>query len=235
MVFVNFIIAKLHPIIKKFIQKYIKKCIKKPINPKPTTQNDTQKIIPDMKVLLEFIPLIAFFITARLYGILASAAAMLIATVVVYGIFFILQKGRLERQQWIVLILTVFFCGLSLVFHDDAFLKWKSTVINSVFAVGLLVSVALDKPLIKLAMGQVFKLSSKGWKILTAAWAVYFGVMAILHYYFAFFTPETTWIKFKTYGWMPIMLVFMGGQFWLLRGKINPDLLESFDEKNSKS
>ena len=46
-----------------------------------------------MKALLDFIPLIAFFVVARQNGILAAAGALLIATVIVYAIHFIRQKG----------------------------------------------------------------------------------------------------------------------------------------------
>lgn len=188
-----------------------------------------------MKAFLEFIPLIAFFIASKNYGILAGAGALLIATIAIYAIFLVMQKGRLEKQQWVVLLLTVVFCGLSLLLHDDIFLKWKSTVINGVFALALIISILIKKPLLKLAMKTVFRLSPSGWNKLTFAWAIYFILMAILQYYFAFHTSEQTWINFKTYGWLPIMLVFMIGQFVFLKNHINPEVLEQANQsKQSK-
>ena len=62
-----------------------------------------------MKALLDFIPLIAFFIAARYSGILAGAGALLIATIIVYAIHFIRQKGTFDKQQWVVLLLTILF------------------------------------------------------------------------------------------------------------------------------
>lgn len=177
-----------------------------------------------MTALLDFIPLIAFFIFSKQQGILAGAGALLIATIIVYIIHFVKQKGRLNKQQWATLIFTVVFCGLSLFFHDDTFLKWKSTVINGVFALALVISVAINKPLMEMAMKQVFRLSQKGWKNLTLAWAGYFMVMAILQYYFAFFTSNETWINFKTWGWLPVMLVFLVGQFAFLKNHLNTDM-----------
>lgn len=177
-----------------------------------------------MTALLDFLPLIAFFIASKQYGILAGAGALLVATLLVTLYHFITQKGKLNKQQWVTVILTVLFCGASLLFHDDIFLKWKSTVINSVFAVALMVSVFINKPLLEMAMKQVFRLSQKGWKNLTLAWAGYFIIMAGLQYYFAFFTSNETWINFKTWGWIPVMLVFMIGQFVFLKNHLNPDM-----------
>lgn len=116
------------------------------------------------------------------------------------------------------------FLWIKRLFHDDTFLKWKSTVINGIFAAALLISVVLGKPLLQLVMKNVFKLTSKGWNYLTLAWAGYFILMAVLQYYFAFFTSNDTWINFKTWGGMPIMLGFLVGQFMFLKNHLKPQL-----------
>lgn len=184
-----------------------------------------------MTALLDFIPLIAFFFASKQYGILAGAGALLVTTLIVYVIHLIKQKGKLNKQQWITLILTIVFCGLSLAFHDDTFLKWKSTVINGVFAVVLLVSMFIGKPLMQLAMKSVFNLTQSGWQKLTFAWVGYFIIMAILQYYFAFHTSESTWINFKTYGWLPVMLIFMIGQFIFLKNHLKPEVQQQLNNK----
>lgn len=184
-----------------------------------------------MNALLDFIPLIAFFIASKQYGILAGAGALLVATLAVNAYHFIKQKGKLNKQQWVTVVLTVLFCGASLLLHDDIFLKWKSTVINGVFALALIVSVLINKPLLELAMKSMFNLSHAGWKKLSLAWAGYFIVMAGLQYYFAFFTDNDTWINFKTWGWLPVMLVFMVSQFMFLKNHLNPDIQNQLNKK----
>ena len=179
-----------------------------------------------MKALLDFIPLIAFFIVARTQGILAEAGALLIATVLVYAIHFIRQKGKFEKQQWVVLVLTILFCGGSLLLRDDIYLRWKSPIINGIFALTLLISVAINKPLMQMAMKEVFSLSLSGWKKLTVVWALFFMLMGILHYITAFTMSDEAWINFKTYGWIPIMLVFIIAQFAVLKNHINPALTD---------
>lgn len=177
-----------------------------------------------MTALLDLIPLFAFFYFAKAQGVIAGAGALLVATLAVYIVHFSKQKGKLNKQQWVTLVLTIVFCGLTLAFHDDAFIKWKSVVINGVFAIALFISVLIGKPLLKMAMKNFFILTQKGWQILTLAWVSYFIIMAGLQYYFAFFTSNETWINFKTYGWIPVMLIFMVGQFICLKNHINPEL-----------
>lgn len=187
-----------------------------------------------MTALLDFIPLIAFFIAAKQYGVLTAAAVLLVATLLVYVVHAIKQQGKLTKQQWVTLMLTVVFCGLSLIFHDDTFLRWKSTVINGVLAASLMISVAIGKPLMEMAMKQVFNLTAKGWNTLTLAWAGYFMLMAALQYYFAFFTSNETWINFKAWGWIPVMLVFLIGQFIFLKNHLNHDMQQQLNDKQRK-
>ncbi|WP_296404276.1 septation protein IspZ [Psychrobacter sp.] len=184
-----------------------------------------------MKALLDFIPLLAFFYFAKTQGILAGAAAILVSTVIVSIIHLITQKGRLTKQQAVTLVLTIVFCGLTLVFHDEIYLKWKSTVINGVFAIALLISVLIGRPLLEMAMKSVFNLTKSGWNKLTLAWVGYFIIMAILQYYFAFYTSNETWINFKSWGWLPFMLVFMVGQFVILKNYINPEISNDKSKK----
>jgi len=177
-----------------------------------------------MKALLDLIPLVAFFIAARYSGILAAAGALLIATIIVYAIHFIRQKGKFDKQQWIVLLLTIGFCGITLFLRDDIYLRWKSPIINGIFALTLLGSVIINKPLMQLAMKDVFVLTTSGWKKLTIAWAMFFAFMGVLHYITAFTMSDEAWINFKSYGWIPIMLVFVVAQFAILKKHVNPEL-----------
>lgn len=84
-----------------------------------------------MTAILDLIPLFAFFYFAKTYGVLAGAGALLVATLAVYVVHFIKQKGKLNKQQWVTLILTIVFCGLSLAFMTKPLSngnRWLSTV-----------------------------------------------------------------------------------------------------------
>lgn len=170
-----------------------------------------------MTALLDLIPLIAFFITAKKVSIIAAAAAFLIGTLIVYGIHLVHQKGRLSRQQWTILILTVLFCGATLLLHDDLYLRWKSPIISLVFSLALFISALIHKPIMQNFGQSILKLSPQGWEKLTHLWALYFLLMAGLHYWFGFYQPDDVWISFKTWGQLIIMFIFLIAQGIALR------------------
>lgn len=185
-----------------------------------------------MKAFLDFIPLIAFFIASKKFDVVTGAGALLVTTILVHIVHFFQQGKKLDKQQWVVLLLTIVFCGITVAFNDENFVKIKSPIINGIFAVVLLGSVLINKPLMKMALKQVFVLTDASWKKLTIAWALFFALMAGIHFYTAFYMSKDFWINFKTWGWLPIMLVFMLGQFALLKNHMNPSLA---DTNNSSS
>jgi len=78
------------------------------------------------------------------------------------------------------------------------------------------------KNLIQLAMGSQIKieddLQEYVWKTLNLAWVVFFIVMGLLNVYVAYQFSEDTWVNFKLFGSMGLMLVFIIAQgVWLNR------------------
>ncbi|XID74386.1 septation protein IspZ [Alkanindiges sp. WGS2144] len=172
-----------------------------------------------MKALLDFIPLVIFFVLFKQQGIWEATKALLIATTVIHAIHFVLQKWRLERMQWITLIATLAFGCVTLLLHDDIYIRAKSTVINWIFAIVLLASpfVGKDKiPLIQRGFQSAFDLSRAGWMRLNYIWVLFFFLLGLLHGIFAFIWYEQ-WIEFKVFGGTAIMLVFIIGNFVALR------------------
>lgn len=175
-----------------------------------------------MKALLDFVPLVVFFVLAKMKTIFIATQGLLIASVAVYSLHFILQRGRLEKSQWITLLLTLAFGGLTLYLHDDIWLRWKSPIINWIFATAFLISPMVGKnpiPLAERFLEPVFELTHSNWKKLNLAWATFFLVLGGLHLVFAFVFPKL-WIDFKVFGSTAIMLLFMAGQFVLLRNHL---------------
>lgn len=180
-----------------------------------------------MKALLDFIPLIVFFVLANQKNdILLATQGLLIAVVAVTLLQLILQKGKLLKSQWIVLGLTLVFGGLTLLFHDDVYIRWKSTVINLVFAAALVGSLFIgQKSLGERLLEPIFQLDRAGWRKVTLSIAGYFIVMALLHYLFAFVPALMPyWVSFKTFGGMIINIAAIALLFASLRHNIRPEL-----------
>ena len=196
-----------------------------------------------MKALLDFVPLIIFFYLYKtvdpkdtdhqllqLIGsaggvdnnhILVATTGLIMSMLVVYGALFVMQKFRLDKQQWIVLFMTVIFGGVTLMLSDDFYIRLKAAILNIVFAGAFLLSPWFSKdrkPLIQRLFGPVFNLSEAGWKNLNYAWAAMFGVMSFLHVFFAFlFMDGKYWGEFTAFGDMIVMFSFIIVQFIVLR------------------
>lgn len=196
-----------------------------------------------MKALLDFIPLIIFFYFYKtvdpknthhpileLIGstggvdnnnILVATAALIISMVVVYTALFVFQKFRLEKQQWLILFMTVIFGGITLMLSDDFYIRLKAVLLNILFAGAFLLSPFFNKqgiPLIQRLFGPFLELTTKGWRNLNYAWAAMFIVMSSLHIFFAFlFMQGKYWGEFTSFGDMIVMFSFIIIQFIILR------------------
>lgn len=175
-----------------------------------------------MKAFLDFIPLLVFFYLFKTEDVFVATQGLLLSTTAVYALHFGLQKGKLEKAQWITLFLTVGFGALTLLLHDDIYIRWKSTVINwlfgFIFIIGNYISFGKGDPkaLTERMLGSVFEMSHAQWKKLAWVWAAYFFVLGGIHLWFAFIWPEY-WIDFKVFGSMAITLAFFVGNFVFLR------------------
>ena len=196
-----------------------------------------------MKALLDFVPLIIFFYLYKtvdpkntdhpllqLIGsaggvdnnnILVATTGLIISMLVVYGVLFFMQKFRLDKQQWIVLFMTVIFGGVTLMLSDDFYIKLKAALLNIIFSGAFLLSPYFGKerkPLIKRLFGPIFNLSDAGWINLNFAWAAMFALMSFLHVFFAFlFMDGKYWGEFTAFGDMIVMFSFIIIQFIVLR------------------
>ncbi len=184
-----------------------------------------------MKQFIDFIPLLLFFIVFKLeprtvefagqslqFGGIFSATAVLIgASALVYGALFIIQR-RLEKGQWLTLAACLVFGGITLVLHDETFLKLKAPVLNGLFALGFAASHWFgDKVLIERMMGHAISLPAEIWKRLNWAWVAFFLIAGSANLFVAF-TFQSIWVDFKVFGSMAMTLLFLVAQgFYLAR------------------
>lgn len=153
-----------------------------------------------MKQLLEFIPLILFFVVYKTYGVQEAALVLVGATVVQFVALKVLYK-KIEKSQWIMGIAVVFFGLLTAYFNDLAFLKWKVTIINALFAAVLLVSqFGFNKPLIQLLLGKELQLPQAVWARLNLGWAGFFLICMVANIVISEFFSDDAWANFKVFG-----------------------------------
>ncbi|WON78592.1 septation protein A [Serratia sp. UGAL515B_01] len=161
-----------------------------------------------MKQFLDFLPLIVFFAFYKLYDIYVASGALIVATALAL-IFTWLRYRKVEKMTLITFAMVAIFGTLTLVFHNDLFIKWKVTVIYVLFALALLISqLVLKKPLIQRMLGKELTLPDNVWGNLNMAWAIFFLACGLANIYVAFWLPQSVWVNFKVFGLTALMLVF---------------------------
>lgn len=162
-----------------------------------------------MKQLLEFIPLVIFFIVYKMVDIYAATGALMIAMTITFIYSYFSNGKKAEKMQIITLAMILIFGTLTLVLHDDAFIKWKVTLVYAVFSIGLLVTQFMfKKPAIKQMLGKELVLPDPVWNKLNVAWAIFFAVLGVVNIYVAFNMPQEVWVNFKVFGLLGITLLF---------------------------
>ncbi len=193
-----------------------------------------------MKFLFDLFPVALFFATykiARLWDgslplasrwlgpdITAAQAPILLATAVTIAAtvtqiaLLRLKKQKIGYMMWISLVLILVFGGATLFFHNPVFIKWKPTILYWLFGTVLFVSaVFFRRNLIRTMMADAgIVLPETIWSRLNLAWVCFFAVMGLMNLYVAYRFSEETWVDFKMFGGMGLMLAFALGQGFFL-------------------
>lgn len=162
---------------------------------------------PLLKLALDFGPLLLFFFANSRWGIFAATGAFMAASVVSLAITYALAR-RIAMMPLISLGIVMVFGGLTLYLHDETFIKLKPTIIYALFAVVLLGGMLTGRSLLALVLDSVFHLNEEGWRKLTLRWGLFFVAMAVLNEIVWRSVDTDTWVAFKTFGFLPLTIVF---------------------------
>ncbi len=205
-----------------------------------------------MKLLLDFLPILLFFITFRFaegrkewaakfatehFGSLVSGgvvgpgeAPVLLATVVVIAatlaqVAMLKVRGRkVDLMLWVSLGLVTVLGGATIWFHSETFIKWKPSVLYWVMGLAFWVSqVFFGRNLLQVLMGEQLVLPPQVWRRLSVAWIAFFAFMGILNLYVAYSFDTATWVNFKLFGGIGLMLLFTLAQGLYLSRYIQDD------------
>lgn len=180
-----------------------------------------------MQLLFDFFPVFAFFIAYKLTDIYVATAVIIVAVLLQTIVQWVRHK-KVSSMALISAALVLVFGGLTLAIHDKAFIQWKVTVVNWLFAVGFIVSQFVgEKPLIERMLGENVTLERSVWRRLNLAWATFFFVLGALNLYVAYNFEENIWVNFKLFGVIGLTLVFALGQGVWIASKVPADSSES--------
>ena len=165
-----------------------------------------------MKFLFDLFPVILFFIAFKFADIYTATGVAIAATFAQIG-WLKLRKRKVEPMMWVTLAIIVVFGGATIFLHNETFIKWKPTVLYWLFALALAgAPLVAGKNLIRSAMGAQMQLPDAIWTRLNYSWAAFFAVMGAANLYVALNFSTDTWVNFKLFGSMGLMLVFIVAQ-----------------------
>ena len=162
-----------------------------------------------MKFLFDFFPVILFFVAFKVWDIYWATGVAIAATLVQIG--YVLARGRkVTGMQWASLVIIGLFGGATLLLRDETFIKWKPTVLYWLFAVILAVAaLGFRKNLIRAMMQQQMSLPDAVWGRLLASWIAFFAAMGAINLVVAYQFSTDTWVNFKLFGGIGLLLAFV--------------------------
>lgn len=194
-----------------------------------------------MKIFLDFLPLLLFFIVGKYadnnvewaarfatehFGFLVSGgvvgtveASALLATIVVIVAttlqiaYLLVARKKIDLMLWVTFALVVTLGGATIWFHNATFIKWKPSVLYWAMGLAFWISQAFfRKNLLQSLVGEQLQLPAPVWQRLNFAWIAFFGLLGLLNLYVAYTYSDSTWFTFKAFGVTGLMLVFMLAQ-----------------------
>jgi len=191
-----------------------------------------------MKFLLDFFPVVLFFVAYKFFGdippqfiepvnslpfvnidpnepkdgIYFATLIIILATIVQNTGHFLLFK-KVEKMHIISLGILLVFGGMTLAFKDPLFIKWKVSIFNWVFALVIIGSQFIGKtPLIERMMSHALDVPKKIWTQVNFSWGVFFALVGIVNIYVAYNYSEEFWVDFKLFGVLGMTFAFMIAQ-----------------------
>ena len=209
-----------------------------------------------MKLLFDFLPILLFFATFKFtegrkewagrfasehFGALVSGsvvgpeeAPVLLATVVVIlgtlaQVAYLKARGhKVDLMLWVSLGLVTVLGGATIWFHSETFIKWKPSVLYWVMGLAFWISqMFFHRNLLQVLMGAQLELPAPVWRRLSVAWIAFFALMGMLNLYVAYSYPTSTWVNFKLFGGIGLMLLFTLAQGLYLSRHIKPEAADS--------
>jgi intracellular septation protein len=167
-----------------------------------------------------FLPLVSPLLPADVasgdrVGIFVATAVFMAAVVVALAISYALTR-HLPVMPLVTAVVVLVFGSLTLILHDELFIKLKPTIIYLLFGGVLLGGLALGKPVLGVVFDSVFHLTEEGWRRLTLRWALFFLALAVLNEIIWRTQSTDFWVNFKVFGVVPLTFLFAAMQYPLL-------------------
>jgi intracellular septation protein len=172
-----------------------------------------------MRVLLDFMPIVVFFLFYTIWRDFSVATLAAIAATALQILLTYWKYKKVDKTLWFSFALMVIMGGASIFFHNPLFLQWKVSILNIGMAIGFYVSYFIfRKNPIQMLMGGQMELPEAAWRKLMHAWVGFFLLTALINLWVAYQFSIDVWVKFKLIGLLSLTFAFVIGQgVWLYK------------------
>jgi intracellular septation protein len=176
---------------------------------------------PLFKLATELGPLLIFFAANAKFNLFVATGAFMVAIVASLVASYVVTR-HVPIMAIVSGVIVLVFGTLTLVLHDETFIKIKPTIIYSLFGLILAGGLVFNRSLIAVMFDQMFNLTPRGWRLLTIRWAIFFFAMAVLNEIIWRTQSTDFWVAFKAFGVTPITAIFAMIQFPLINRYAQP-------------
>ncbi len=174
-----------------------------------------QQLNPFLKLALDIGPLVLFFAANARFGIFAATGAFMAAVLIALGVSYALTR-HIAIMPLVTAVIVLVFGSLTLILHNDTFIKLKPTIIYLLFGGTLVGGLAFGKSFLGILFDSVFDLTAEGWRKLTWRWAFFFFALAVINEIVWRNFSTDVWVSFKLFGVVPLTFLFGALQYPLL-------------------
>ena len=184
---------------------------------------------PLFKLATELGPLIIFFIANAKFDLFVATGAFMVAVIVAMVASYMVTR-HVPMMAIVTAVVVIVFGTLTLMLHDETFIKVKPTIVYTLFAAILGGGLLFGRSFIAIMFDQLFNLTPHGWRILSLRWALWFLAMAVLNEIIWRTQSTDFWVTFKAFGMVPLTMLFAVTQMPLIkRYHLEPASLEASD------
>lgn len=182
---------------------------------------------PLFKLATELGPLVVFFVANAKFNLFVATGAFMVAIVAALIASYVVTR-HVPIMALVTGVVVIVFGTLTLVLHDETFIKVKPTIIYCLFAGVLGGGLLFGRSFIAIMFDQMFNLTPQGWRVLTLRWALFFFALAILNEIVWRTQSTNFWVDFKVFGVTPLTMLFAMIQMPLIkRYHLEPVSLEA--------
>jgi intracellular septation protein len=182
---------------------------------------------PLFKLATELGPLLIFFVANAKSNLFVATGVFMVAVLAAMVASYVVTR-HIPMMAIVTAVVVFVFGALTLILHDETFIKMKPTIVYTLFAAILAGGLLFNRSFIAIMFDQMFNLTHHGWRILTMRWALWFLAMAVLNEIIWRTQSTDFWVTFKVFGMVPLTMLFAVTQMPLIkRYHLDPASLEA--------